>query len=129
MRLQYQLSNGSWHNCENRTEEFLVLCQKNNGPDETGKKIVPRFRATRDLTRDEVVEYLGTGATLRNDPADWYSECRDGDAVDRIMAERRARQKPVEMIDCSCGHTVPRSSVMSASLGTSCPDCYDRMSA
>jgi len=34
-----------------------------------------------------------------------------------------------EMVPCSCGHTVPRSDVMNASLGTSCPDCYDRMSA
>jgi hypothetical protein len=29
----------------------------------------------------------------------------------------------------SCGHTVYwKSDVMSASLGSSCPDCYDRMS-
>lgn len=36
---------------------------------------------------------------------------------------------PVEMRRCDCGHTVPVGSVMGASLGTSCPDCYDRMSA
>ena len=34
----------------------------------------------------------------------------------------------VEMVACKCGHTVPRSLVMSASMGSSCPDCYDRMS-
>jgi len=33
-----------------------------------------------------------------------------------------------EMVKCSCGHAVPRGQVMSASMGTSCPDCYDRMS-
>jgi hypothetical protein len=32
------------------------------------------------------------------------------------------------MVKCDCGHTVPRSWVMSSSTGTSCPECYDRMS-
>ena len=31
------------------------------------------------------------------------------------------------MIRCDCGHTISKNLVMSASLGTSCPDCYDRM--
>lgn len=34
----------------------------------------------------------------------------------------------VEMKKCSCGHTIPKHLVMSASLGSSCPDCYDKMS-
>jgi len=29
---------------------------------------------------------------------------------------------------CDCGCTVPASLVMSASLGSACPDCYDKMS-
>lgn len=29
---------------------------------------------------------------------------------------------------CSCGHEVPASLVMYSSSGTSCPECYDRMS-
>lgn len=33
-----------------------------------------------------------------------------------------------DMVKCSCGHIVPRSCVMSASLGTSCSECYDEMS-
>ena len=48
----------------------------------------------------------------------------------KIIAAREARKnapKP-EMVKCSCGHTVPASVVMSASMGSSCPDCYDRMS-
>ena len=35
---------------------------------------------------------------------------------------------PVKMVKCSCGHTVPSGSAMSASMGSSCPECYDRMS-
>ena len=46
--------------------------------------------------------------------------------------ERKAQPvhppKPVELVECSCGHSVPRALAMSASLGTSCPDCYDEMS-
>ena len=34
----------------------------------------------------------------------------------------------VSMVKCSCGHTVSSTMVMSASMGTACPDCYDRMS-
>src|SRR5271157_4380625 len=37
-------------------------------------------------------------------------------------------EQKIEMKKCSCGHTVPSSQVMSASMGSSCPDCYDRMS-
>jgi len=37
-------------------------------------------------------------------------------------------QRDAEMVRCDCGCTVQANQVMSASLGTSCPDCYDRMS-
>ena len=33
-----------------------------------------------------------------------------------------------DTVPCSCGHHVSKSLVMSASFGTSCPECYDRMS-
>lgn len=29
---------------------------------------------------------------------------------------------------CDCGHTISKTMVMFSSRGTSCPDCYDRMS-
>ena len=44
-------------------------------------------------------------------------------------AQRPANSRPAaQMVECACGHSVPRHAVMSASLGSSCPDCYDRMS-
>jgi len=50
-----------------------------------------------------------------------------------IEAERAARPKaprqPAPLVRCDCGHDVERGQVMVASLGTSCPECYDRMSA
>ena len=33
-----------------------------------------------------------------------------------------------EMVECDCGHECGAAMVMSASMGTSCPDCYDTMS-
>ena len=49
-----------------------------------------------------------------------------------MKVERAARpgseRAPVETVRCNCGHSVPRNLVMSANCGTSCPDCYDRMS-
>jgi hypothetical protein len=47
--------------------------------------------------------------------------------MEMIRSTNRAAQK-IEMVKCSCGHSVPRGSVMSANMGSSCPDCYDRMS-
>lgn len=117
--LQYQLYNGAWVNCDNRTEQFLTRCEENNGPSESGELTV-RFRATRNATRDEVLAALDSGKELRNDASDWYSNCR------YEPAQRPVAQ--IELVKCSCGHSVPRESVMSASIGTSCPDCYDRMS-
>ena len=95
--------------------------------DEQGK-VVPRFRATRDLSRDEVIAALEAGQILRNHSEDWYSNCRSGAVVERRLAEKRAQQRPIEMVECDCGHTVARHVVMRASLGTACPDCYDDMS-
>jgi len=52
---------------------------------------------------------------------------------EKLQDQKEASQTPPErpeseMIQCSCGHTVARSQVMSANLGTSCPECYDRLS-
>lgn len=141
MKLQYQLSNGDWSNCDgsgystpygfipednteepDRTDEFLSLCEQNNRIGADGKI------TDRQMTRNEVIAALSAGQTLRNDRDDWYSNCRDLEAVERIGAERLAKRPPIEMVKCACGHTIPAGSVMSASLGSSCPECYDRMS-
>lgn len=41
---------------------------------------------------------------------------------------RKRTPQPVELVRCDCGHSVQSVLVMSTSQGTSCPDCYDRMS-
>ena len=118
LNLQYQLSNGNWVDCKGRTDEFITRCAKNNGPDADGN-IQPRFRAMRDLTAEEVVTALLAGKVLRNAGEDWYCVCR--------MEPAPRTASVVELVTCSCGHTIPRGSVMNASLGTSCPDCYDSL--
>lgn len=48
-----------------------------------------------------------------------------------IVAKNRARaraRKTEDIVRCDCGHDIPRRMQMSASMGTSCPRCYDRMS-
>ncbi|MFA4973470.1 MAG: hypothetical protein WC683_12700 [bacterium] len=45
-----------------------------------------------------------------------------------LVAKAAAKMAAQKMVRCDCGHTVPASEAMSASRGTSCPDCYDRMS-
>lgn len=134
-RLQYQDCRGEWNDCPN-DEEMIARLMTNNGPPQPTKPngwsdegwsrlsaniLVPRHYATRDATREEVSAALDSGIELRNHREDWYSKCRQKPAP-------RPPQKPAEMVTCSCGHTVPKILVMSASLGTSCPDCYDRLS-
>ena len=61
-----------------------------------------------------------------------YADYKAGIAakIAATSAELRDAPAPVapEMVKCSCGHTVSRSQVMNASMGTSCPDCYDCLS-
>jgi len=42
--------------------------------------------------------------------------------------EAKTTEHTNELMKCDCGHSIPKSIVMSANLGTACPDCYDRMS-
>jgi len=127
MKLQRQLSNGEWMRIEEtRVEEFLGMCEQENGWSDD--KIVPIFRATRPLTRDEVLAALAAGRKLRSGGQDWYDNCRCAEGCEARLAARRATAPPVKLVKCSCGHTIPSGSVMSASLGSSCPNCYDRLS-
>jgi hypothetical protein len=74
-------------------------------------------------TREQIVALLEEGKSIkwRQSPNFAY------DASYGVIGRKRTA-KPVEMVQCDCGHSVPKGSVMRASLGTSCPDCYDSMS-
>lgn len=95
---------------------------------------------TTQAQRDERIRALTAGTTW--EPRDYKEFAADPVEKQLTMIARwtekvRLRNappapapvaQPVEMVRCSCGHTVPRIQMMSASLGTACPSCYDRMS-
>ena len=115
MRFQRKLSNGMWHD-DDRIDEFV------DGALAREAWFAPRIKREPMTTRQQVLDYLATGKALRHDD-DWYAEIRDADA------QVAPTQKPApKMVRCACGHTVEANLVMNASRGTSCPDCYDRMS-
>ncbi len=78
MKLQRQMSNGSWVDCGERTEEFLVRCEEFSNQD-----------------RESVLADLAAGKTVRNDRSDWYSVCRDGEvcSVSRSPCGRGLKQR------------------------------------
>lgn len=53
---------------------------------------------------------------------------RAAQAAQVTAAPAPARRAPVATVIADCGHEIPRSWLMDASMGTACPDCYDRMS-
>jgi hypothetical protein len=113
LKLQYQLGNGNWWDCSNnpvdRTEEFLKLCMKYD----------PRTNNNLETT----IELLLSGETLRNHDQDWYSKCRNKPA-DKVSTKDFPNGKKL-----NCGHTIYyKAHEMGASLGSSCSDCYDKMS-
>lgn len=96
--LQYQLSNGIWVDCDERTNEFLNRCVQHD---------------YRDYTMDQVIDILNGGGRVRNNSSGWYSNCRIKPVICNI-----------DQVKCDCGHTVMRESVMYEN-GTVCPGCYN----
>ena len=80
-----------------------------------------------NITVDEVIRWLKAGKTVKFD-TDRNSKLRCGEIHEQRVEARKAKQKPVKMIECACGHTINSVLVMSSAFGSSCPDCYDRMS-
>lgn len=88
---------------------------------------------------DEALRESGYGLKY----AEWSSKEAEGlglrpgwfEVQQDLMARYAALPKaaPVHtarplMVRCDCGHTVAKILVMSTSNGSSCPECYDRMS-
>lgn len=114
MEIQRQLSNGSWINVEtDQVDGYLdaVLGRES--------WFAPRVNREPMSTREQVLDFLASGKSIYFGD-DWYSEIR-------VKPAPRQPKQVIE-VQCDCGHTVAKNLVMNASLGTSCPDCYDRMS-
>lgn len=93
-----------------------------------------REQLTDDQIEDMVyaIKYVNYDALVDDE--------HDYNMISRIMGELKTRVaelesqpepelEPQPMVMCDCGHEVHESQVMSASRGTSCSYCYDRMSA
>ena len=90
---------------------------------ETIEQAISGAMKINDMTREQVVNALAAGLPLKwgQSPNYYY------DHSDAVIGRKRSAPK-IELVKCQCGHSVPQALVMSASMGTSCPDCYDRMS-
>ena len=110
------------------TEQYDAICAQAEIPARAVKKIAhseyrltyAEFNATEwaAMTREERCRQVIDAAYLKHL---------------LIVAKNRkyARDREtvrVATVRCDCGHDVPRRMVMNASMGTSCPRCYDRMS-
>lgn len=90
---------------ETLTEAITAAAQRNNKPE------------------DEIMQLLASGKSVAwcDSPNHYYDH---GTGIIR----RKRNAPPVQLVKCACGHSVPAAQVMSASMGASCMDCYDRMS-
>ena len=97
-----------WRNCTSEeAQEKIILASIYN-----------------DTTVEEIEKQLSAGKIIsyKSQPNFYYTH-----GTDKIRVYRQPRPA-LALVRCSCGHSVPAISVMSASMGSSCPDCYDRMS-
>jgi len=123
MKFQRKRENGKWTD-EDRIDQFVdrVLERETWYASRIGREPM--------TTRQQVLDFLATGETMDYDD-DWYAQIRDADAppsATPVQTAASAAKHSAKMISCDCGHKISQNLVMSASLGTSCPDCYDRMS-
>ena len=90
---------------------------------ETLADAVAKAAERNSKTVEEIKAHLLAGGAVawRDSPNYYYDH---GKGI--IRPKRNA--KPARLVKCDCGHSVPQTQVMTASLGTSCPDCYDKMS-
>jgi hypothetical protein len=74
-------------------------------------------------TRDQIIAILESGGSVKwcQSPNYYYDHSYG------VIGRKRGAPR-IEMVECDCGHRVPAGQRMMASMGTSCPDCYDRMS-
>ena len=111
--LQSQLSNGNWIDAGEATNAIARLLERESW-------VAARMNRSPMTTSEEVLAYLTNTGKPLNYGDDWYEQLRVTPTT--VPADRP------KMVRCDCGHECDRKLVMSASLGSSCPDCYDRMS-
>lgn len=79
------------------------------------------------MSREQLEKLLNDGRRLAAETGNKSPNYQYDHGMAMIRSTNRTAPK-IELVKCSCGHSVPRGSVMTASMGNSCPDCYDRRS-
>ena len=97
--------------------------------DGTEESKIKRAAIYNDITVEQAlekidIERLQYGTGLRYEPLYIMSK----KLYDAVRAKKAAADAKIKYIKCDCGCTIPESLVMNSSRGTSCCDCYDRMS-
>jgi len=126
MTLQQQLLTGRWADIPAEEEgEYLdaILARESWYAERVGRQPATSHEEIRALLASP--KHAVYGMQWGDD---WYACVRDREAYERVLAERASRRQPTRMVTCDCGHTVPAIQAMWANMGSSCPDCYDRMS-
>jgi len=121
MKFQRQLSNGSWadETKQVRIDRFIGLAV------EVEQWLAP-IQKREPRTAQGIFDALAAGKEIKYDGQYWYAKIRDADA----RKPRKTRQPDYPSgRKLDCGHTVFNAvEVMNASHGSSCVNCYDRMS-
>jgi len=91
---------------------------------ETLDNAIEQAAKRNEISVGEVKQMIQSGQKIawRNSPNYTY------DHSVGYIRQKRTQEKSVNLIRCDCGHSAPRAQVMNASRGTSCVDCYDKMS-
>lgn len=101
--MQRRLSNGTWFPVGDREQEFLNMAAEYH-----------------DTTPDQIRDWLDQSQEVRHRGDDWYPHIR--------YTPKPRKVRATKWVHADCGHSVAKGSLMNASMGTSCPMCYDRMS-
>lgn len=91
MNLQYQLSNGRWTDCNERTDEFLARAVT--------------FAQLRDpsATQQTILELLNSGKRVTHSAGDWYANIRIQPVAQMSQPANRAGDISHEMMNTGYG--------------------------
>ena len=115
MKIQRMLSNGKWID-EDDEEHIAELIEQVLAREPI---LAPRKNREPMTTQQQVLDFLVQGNEINFD-SDWYTKIRNA------VEQRASIEFPDQQKKADCGHAT--TEIMTASLGTSCPNCYDRMS-
>ncbi len=101
-------------------EQYELFCTALDAPVMTDSEIT-QARYAIDYGDFDVFTY-DVPEILKWSLARSRNRAMKGDQPPATVSPRRV----VRLVRCDCGHEVPAELVMSASLGSTCPDCYDK---